>query len=221
MKNYIGVENENFKVLDQKRENKRTYIYVLCKRCGKQKWIRADSLRDDRIKSCGCLKLENSTVFKPKDYTNIVKNGIEFIKATSKRDRGGHVVWECKCTCGKTFLAIPNDIINGEVKSCGCKKILYTPANIKKAVEKHLKQNIVEGTNLQMLRLNKIKSNNTSGYTGVTWDKKRKKWKAQLRFKGKNIYLGRYCNKKDAIKARKEAEEKYFKPILEKYKEQD
>lgn len=219
MKNYIGVENENFKVLDQKRENKRTYIYVLCKHCGKQKWIRVDTLNSSKIKSCGCLK--SPTTFKPKDYTNIVKNGIKFIKATNNRIRGGHVVWECECVCGKIFLAVPNDIINGDVKSCGCKKILYTPANIKKAVEKHLKKNIVEGTNLQMLRLNKLKSNNTSGVTGVAWDRTRKKWQAQLRFKGKNIYLGRYSNKEEAIKARKEAEEKYFKPILKKYKEQD
>lgn len=39
--------------------------------------------------------------------------------------------------------------------------------------------------------------------------------------KGKKIRIGTYKDIEEAIKARKEAEEKYYKPILEKYKEQD
>ena len=35
---------------------------------------------------------------------------------------------------------------------------------------------------------------------------------------GKSIHLGYFDTLEKAIKARKEAEEKYFKPILEKYK---
>lgn len=53
-------------------------------------------------------------------------------------------------------------------------------------------------------------SNNTSGYKGVTWDKNRNKWIAQITVNYKNIHLGRYENIEDAIKARKEAEVKYF-----------
>lgn len=40
-----------------------------------------------------------------------------------------------------------------------------------------------------------------------------------MTFKGKQFYLGHFTTKQDAINARKAAEEKYFKPILEKYKE--
>lgn len=36
--------------------------------------------------------------------------------------------------------------------------------------------------------------NNTSGFTGVRWDKERGKWKAYARKYGKEIYLGRYDN---------------------------
>ncbi len=50
---------------------------------------------------------------------------------------------------------------------------------------------------------------NTSGTTGVTWDKNRKKWIAQIKVDYKNKHLGRYNNKKDAIQVRKEAEKKY------------
>lgn len=58
---------------------------------------------------------------------------------------------------------------------------------------------------------NKIKMNkNTSGVTGVSWDNAKQRWLAQIGINHKNIYLGRYVNFEDAVKARKEAEEKYF-----------
>lgn len=56
----------------------------------------------------------------------------------------------------------------------------------------------------------KVSSSNTSGVTGVHWDKSRNKWLSQIQVNGKYIYLGRYDNFEDAVKARKEAEEKYF-----------
>lgn len=51
---------------------------------------------------------------------------------------------------------------------------------------------------------------NTSGVTGVSYDQSRNKWTAQIGYKGKIIHLGRFTNFNDAVKARKEAEEKYF-----------
>lgn len=58
---------------------------------------------------------------------------------------------------------------------------------------------------------------NTSGYKGVYWNKSRNLWVAQIAFginpkngKKKCYYLGSYENIEDAIKAREEAEEKYF-----------
>lgn len=58
---------------------------------------------------------------------------------------------------------------------------------------------------------NKSKSkNNTSGVTGVCWHKKAKKWHSQIKHNRKNIHLGLFDNFDDAVKARREAEEKYF-----------
>ena len=54
-----------------------------------------------------------------------------------------------------------------------------------------------------------LSSNNTSGVTGVSWNKAAGKWKAQIHVNGKRIYLGYFTNKKEAIKARKKAEKKY------------
>ena len=51
--------------------------------------------------------------------------------------------------------------------------------------------------------------NNTSGFNGVFWDKSTKNWKSQIMIDGKNIFLGRFANKKDAIAARMRANIKY------------
>lgn len=60
-------------------------------------------------------------------------------------------------------------------------------------------------------QMNKGKmSNNTSGYKGITWDKDRNKWKVSLNENGICHNIGRFDELKDAVIARKEAEEKYF-----------
>ena len=61
----------------------------------------------------------------------------------------------------------------------------------------------------QMHRVN-LASDNTSGATGVVWNKNRKKWKAQIQVNKVHKFLGYFTNKEDAIKARKEGEIKYF-----------
>jgi hypothetical protein len=52
-------------------------------------------------------------------------------------------------------------------------------------------------------------STNTSGMKGVRWDKKRRKWKAEITVKGRLIYLGRFKERRHAIVARLEAEGRY------------
>lgn len=47
--------------------------------------------------------------------------------------------------------------------------------------------------------------NNKSGYKGVYWYKYTKKWKAQIKVKGKVMALGYYFNKVDAAKAYNQA----------------
>lgn len=60
------------------------------------------------------------------------------------------------------------------------------------------------GPNANLSRANK------SGVTGVWFNSKVGKWYAQIMVNRRNLYLGRYQEKEDAIRARKTAEEKYF-----------
>lgn len=55
-----------------------------------------------------------------------------------------------------------------------------------------------------------LQPNNTSGIEGVTWDKSKNKWMAQIQNNGKHIYLGRYKNIQGAFLARRFAERLYF-----------
>lgn len=124
--------------------------------------------------------------------------------------------WKCLCECGNTTIVFKSNLQQETTVSCGCFRKENQPkyySNLVKSKQRTHK----EGTSLPMI-IAGLPKNNTSGVKGVSWDKSKQKWLAQLKFKQKNIYLGRYSNKQDAINARKEAEEKYFKPILEKYK---
>jgi hypothetical protein len=53
-------------------------------------------------------------------------------------------------------------------------------------------------------------SNNTSGVTGVGWNKDSQKWCAYICKNYEQIHLGYFDNFDDAVRARKDAEEKYF-----------
>ena len=72
-------------------------------------------------------------------------------------------------------------------------------------------KNLRLATNPQncMNRVN-LPSHNTSGVIGVHWDKRLKKWRAQITVNKVYKHLGLFTNKEDAIKVRKEAEIKYF-----------
>jgi hypothetical protein len=76
---------------------------------------------------------------------------------------------------------------------------------------------MVEGTNIAVLNDRPTKRS-TSGIKGVFWNEKRGKWEARLGFQGKVYKLGFYEFIEDAAKARKEAEEQYHKPMIEKYR---
>ena len=65
-------------------------------------------------------------------------------------------------------------------------------------------------TQSQNARNRSIQKNNSSGYKGVNWDKKSKKWKAQIRIDGQKRYLGLFTSILDASCAYDEAANKHY-----------
>lgn len=73
------------------------------------------------------------------------------------------------------------------------------------------KYNLRKATNSQNTANREIMKNNTSGITGVNFDKKHNRWVARIQIGKIRIPLGRYVNKEDAIIARLKAEKRYFR----------
>ena len=59
------------------------------------------------------------------------------------------------------------------------------------------------------LKNQRMRKTNTSGFTGVFWDKINKKWRAQIQYNKKQINLGSFVMLTDAISARIKANVKY------------
>ena len=72
------------------------------------------------------------------------------------------------------------------------------------------KSNLRVVTPTESVRNRMLFKNSTSGHPGVNWSAQYRKWKARIRVDGKDVYLGRFDTLEEAIRARKEGEEKYW-----------
>ena len=153
--------------------------------------------------------------------------GQKFNKLTvlglGERNSCGQIQWRCKCDCGSIILATTTYLKTGHTKSCGClnRELASNRLKGKKFIDaknKYRKNNFLkEGTSLPLISPKNLRKNNSTGVNGVCWDKQLKKYRARICFANKKISLCCYSKLKDAEKAKKEAEETYFKPILDKY----
>lgn len=75
---------------------------------------------------------------KAKDWTNQKIHRLTFIKPTSGR-RGGKILWEAQCECGKIITILPNTALTGNNISCGCWKKRHQSEMCGKAGEKSRK----------------------------------------------------------------------------------
>ena len=125
------------------------------------------------------------TKFKAKDYSNMCVMVYWYWKRQTFKKRGAYL-WKCKCRVRNIFYAQGYRIANGEIKSCGCSRKVYRDDNFKKALNK-LQEGFVEGTFIPLIKNNKLRSNNTSGYVGVS--KKGNKWVARISIFGETINL--------------------------------
>lgn len=69
--------------------------------------------------------------------------------------------------------------------------------------------NLREASRVENEQNSGMRSHNTSGFTGVAWDKSKKRWQAGITVNGRFKFLGRFGDKNRAIKARLAAEKRY------------
>lgn len=159
-------------------------------------------------------------------FENIIGHRFGRLTVISDEGTDGHYhYWRCRCDCGNEITVRTASLKNGNTKSCGCirtdlsKKVRE---NNKFIINSHkfIENDRIDGTRVSTLKRKSVRSDNSSGCTGVNWDKNRKKWNVRLYLKGKYICIGRFDDLDEAIAARKDAEDKYYKPIIDKYEEE-
>lgn len=144
------------------------------------------------------------------------------IKLDHKAKKKNGFIWLCKCECGNTVLVEGNRLKYGNTKSCGCYRVEKSKQaieNIREDSYKQIQKERIDGTFVRSLKQKKSR-NNTTGYKGVS-KTRNGKYRAYINIKRKQIYLGQFDTIEKAVEARKLGEEKYFKPIINKYEEKN
>lgn len=131
------------------------------------------------------------------------------VRPTKRRDAKGSVIWECRCDCGSKVYYSVNYLNRKGARSCGCLYRESRPSCVS------MRNDMIESTMLsQLASAKKVRSDNSSGCTGVSWDKNRRKWCAYIGIKKKRHRLGQYDTYKEAVDVRKKAERILHDPLL-------
>lgn len=112
--NEIGNRYGKLVVISQsniKLPNRTSRVWVCQCDCGNTTLVDGGTLRQNRTKSCGCLRQTNKI---GKRYGKLV---------VIERDKITPSHWVCLCDCGKRKSIHSNSLqLNGGTKSCGCNK---------------------------------------------------------------------------------------------------
>ena len=167
------------------------------------------NLKNGRTKSCGCIIAKRSEDIIGKKYGRLIVSGIDH-----KSDKNAY--YRCRCDCGNDCIVMRSRLLNGETRSCGCLKNEVFKENYENMREAAGQEN---GTIVSLFASSKLPFSNRSGIKGVSYDRERDKWFAQISYKGKRYHLGRFDTAELAGQARMEAEKKLgITDMVEEYK---
>lgn len=184
------------------------YCKVVCN-CGTISFVETKQLTAGISKSCGCYSSEVTT---KRNTIHGMSHTLTFIrwqtmlmrcsweKGEQYHDYGGRGIDVCE-EWKSSFENFYRDM--GECSE----GMSLDRINLDKGYNK---ENCRWADNYTQAYNQRKRSTNTSGKTGVNYDKNGGVWVAGINFKGEHIYLGRYKRKEDAVKARENAEIKYY-----------
>lgn len=188
--------------------------------CGNEVTVLVNALtaRQNPTRSCGCVRSEKTRA-SAYDMTGqrfgrlLVLGPVDL---PFPQQNGNRLGWRCRCDCGNEIISTRKNLLSGKVLSCGCLLKEVSAADVNSRV-KHQ-----DGTQLTAIRPDRpANKNSKSGVKGVYWSDREGRWIAKIGFQNQTITIGRFSNLDDAISARRDAEEKYFAPMLKDYKEED
>ena len=173
--------------------------------------VRGDSLKNGKVKSCGCSRRKFN------EYDLSGEYGIGWTSNTNKEfyfdledyDKIKDYCWYEIVNTNSDYHGLVTNFENKMVRMSHviCGKYYD---HINRNPLDNRKSNLRPATYTENARNYSVQKNNTSGFSGISWDKERSKWVAYIVVNKKRKKLGRFINKEDAIKARLEAEAKYF-----------
>lgn len=83
--------------------------------CGNHKIALGYDLTHNRTTSCGCGRGRHEN---HKDLVGEKYGMLSPIRVVGKKN--SHIMWECRCDCGKLTIVTANNLRNGHTRSCGC-----------------------------------------------------------------------------------------------------
>lgn len=220
------------RAVDYIQSNGRHRKQWLCKcDCGNQKIVRDENLISKNTQSCGCLQKEiasqqfakcNKYDLTTHDYgVGYTENREKFLFDLEDYDKIKGYYWgKDKNGYFYTNIYNPKDGTNNKLfihrlimnvnNDISWKERIIDHISGKQKRYDNRKSNLRICTIQENVINSSIAKNNTSGVTGVFWNKRLHKWEANICINRERIRLGFFNDFNDAVKARKEAENKYF-----------
>lgn len=218
------IEQAGFKQYKNKRYKDGFVLYPLwlCKcDCGNDCIVLGSSLTSGNTSSCGCLQKEiTSKIAKTnnKKYNTYDLTGDYGIGYTNKGEKFYFDLEDYDKIKGYCWR-----MSHGYLEANGSNhenirmhrlitdfKYEFVDHKNRKKYDNR-KNNLRPATKSENSRNQSKKKNNTTGFIGIAWRKRDKVWSANIRINGKQKWLGQFQTKEEAIKARLEAEFKYYK----------
>lgn len=199
---------------DESNSPKRCSKWICQCDCGNIKSVYRDKLLNGNTVSCGCAR----KYVNMKDLTGQKFGRLTAVERTDKKS-GHSYIYKCRCDCGNVCFVSGYSLSKMITQSCGCLASEVHKKSYKKGMDARSSY-YVDQTDVLNILPKKPRKNNTSGYTGVVFNKQSGTWRAYIYFKGNKYYLGSYSNKEDAAAARKVAESKIFGNFLEWFSEE-
>ena len=117
----------------------------------------------------------------------------------------------CKCDCGNVKEVNKSHLLSGDIISCGCKMR-------KNAIEARAPK-LYKGTDINKISTATATSRSSTDIRGVSYSTRRGKYRANIGFRGQKFELGYFDTLEEAAKARKAAEERLYKPLIEEWRD--
>lgn len=112
LKDLTGKEFGKLTVLEKTDLRSNGFVVWKCAcSCGNITMVTTNNLTGGTVRSCGCTRY--------KDLSGMRFGRLTALRPSTQR-KGGHILWQCRCDCGSSVLAVSSDLTNGRKTSCGC-----------------------------------------------------------------------------------------------------